>query len=116
MNSVPAKVDVYAELPDGKFSYQKWRNILEGFRMNDFYGHLEYFTAILNIFTAIWYILWSSGIFCSHMVNIFPVLVRCTKKNLATLIFKIGVKFWNLVVSTGLISVNLCNSVRVDGA
>jgi hypothetical protein len=37
-----------------------------------FYGHLVYFVVI-------WYILWSFGIF-------FPVLVSCTKKNLATLL------------------------------
>jgi amino acid permease len=36
-----------------------------------FYGHLKYFMAIR-------YILWSFGIF-------LPVLVFCTKKNLATL-------------------------------
>jgi hypothetical protein len=43
------------------------------------YVHLVYFTAIGNItHIAIWYILWSFGIF-------FPVLVCCTKKNLATL-------------------------------
>jgi hypothetical protein len=35
-----------------------------------------------------WYILWSIGIFYGHLVYfmaIFPVLVFCTKKNLATL-------------------------------
>jgi hypothetical protein len=37
-----------------------------------FYGYRKYFMAI-------WYILWSFGIF-------FPVLVCCTKKNLATLV------------------------------
>jgi hypothetical protein len=50
-------------------------------------------------FMAIWYILWSFGIFCGHLVYFeviwyilgsfgifFPVLVSCTKKNLATLI------------------------------
>jgi hypothetical protein len=36
-----------------------------------FYAHLVYFMPI-------WYILWSFGTF-------FPVLVSCTKKNLATL-------------------------------
>jgi hypothetical protein len=30
--------------------------------------------------------LWSLGIFCGHLVNFFPVLVPCTKKNLATLV------------------------------
>jgi hypothetical protein len=46
-----------------------------------FYDHLVYFAAIGNILhMAIWYILWSFGIF-------FPVLVVCcTKKNLATLV------------------------------
>jgi hypothetical protein len=41
------------------------------------YVHLVYFTAIWFIFVAFWYILWLFGIF-------FPVLVCCTKKNLAT--------------------------------
>jgi hypothetical protein len=36
------------------------------------YGHLPYFMAI-------WYIFWLFGAF-------FPVLVRCSKKNLATLV------------------------------
>jgi hypothetical protein len=50
-----------------------------------FYGHLVYFMDI-------WDILWSFGIFYEHWVHVFygnlvyfPVLVRCTKKNLATL-------------------------------
>jgi hypothetical protein len=42
------------------------------------YGHLVYFTAI-------WYILCTFGLFYSHLVYFFPVLVCCTKKNLATL-------------------------------
>jgi hypothetical protein len=56
-----------------------------------FYGHLEHLTGI-------WYILWSLGTFCGHLVCIymviwyilwsfgiyFPVLVFCTKKILAT--------------------------------
>jgi hypothetical protein len=41
-------------------------------------GHLLYFTAIWYILWPFWYILWSFGIF-------FPVLVLCTRKNLATL-------------------------------
>jgi hypothetical protein len=44
-----------------------------------FYGHLVYFTAILVYFVAIWYNSWLFGIF-------FPILVDCTKKNLATLL------------------------------
>jgi hypothetical protein len=57
---------------------------LEGFGMVNvgiFCGHLEYLTAI-------WYILWPFGTFCGH----FPVLVCCTKKNLATLLRTIKVK------------------------
>jgi hypothetical protein len=46
-----------------------------------FYGHLENFTDIWDIFMTIWYILYSFGTF-------FPVLVSWTKKNLATLIWK----------------------------
>jgi hypothetical protein len=47
-----------------------------------FCGHLVYVVAI-------WYILWPFGIFCGHLAYfmvIFPVLVCCPKKNLATLI------------------------------
>jgi hypothetical protein len=42
-----------------------------------FYGHLVYFKAF-------WYILLPSGTFYGHLVY-FSDLVRCTKKNLATL-------------------------------
>jgi hypothetical protein len=45
---------------------------------------LVYFMAIWSIFRPFWYILWRLGIFCNHLV-IFPVLVYCTTKNLATL-------------------------------
>jgi hypothetical protein len=50
-----------------------------------FYDHLVYFAAIC-------YTLWPFGIFCGNLVYfmviwyIFPVLVCCTKKNLATLV------------------------------
>jgi hypothetical protein len=46
---------------------------------------------ILTYFMAIWNILMTLGIFYNHLVHfmfiwyIFPVLVSCTKKNLATL-------------------------------
>jgi hypothetical protein len=43
-----------------------------------FNGHLVYFTAI-------WCILWTFGLFCSNLY-MYPVLVYCTKKNLATLL------------------------------
>jgi hypothetical protein len=42
-------------------------------------GHLEYLTAI-------GYTLWQFGTFCGHWVYFPPVLVCCTKKNLATLV------------------------------
>jgi hypothetical protein len=69
-----------------------------------FYGHLVHFTDIWFIllpfgsfychlvhFTAIWFILLTFGTHCGHLVYfvviwyIFPVLVCCTTKNLATL-------------------------------
>jgi hypothetical protein len=55
--------------------------ILKGLAMEDvgiFYGHLVYFIAIKNIF----------GNLVNFMViwHIFPILVCCTKKNLATLV------------------------------
>jgi hypothetical protein len=71
--------DVRTGLPDGLFSNQKsqFGKILEGLILENvvpfgiFYGHLGYFMTI-------WYTLCSFGTF-------FPVLVSCTKKNLATL-------------------------------
>jgi hypothetical protein len=59
----------------GKF----WR-ALDGENVDVFYSHLEYFTHIRDI-------LWIFDTFCVHLVNtFFPVLVSCTKKNLATLL------------------------------
>jgi hypothetical protein len=58
-----------------QFGYNLER--LRNENVGEFYGHLEYFTAI-------WYTFWP-------LVNvvviwyIFPVLVYCVKKNLATL-------------------------------
>jgi hypothetical protein len=37
-------------------------------------------------FMDIWSILWTFGIFCGNLVHFSPVLVNCTKKNLATLV------------------------------
>jgi hypothetical protein len=51
------------------------------------------FSAHLKYVTAIWYILWSFGIFYGHLVILWSfginsaVLVSCAKKNLATLLF-----------------------------
>jgi hypothetical protein len=45
---------------------------------------LVYFMTISSI-VAIWYILWPFGILQGYLVH-FPVLVCCTKKNLATLL------------------------------
>jgi hypothetical protein len=61
-------------LPDGLFSNQK-----------------SQFGKIFIYFMAIWNILWRLGIFYDHLVHfvfiwyIFPVLVSCAKKHLATL-------------------------------
>jgi hypothetical protein len=60
------------------FSYQKFHfgNILEGFEMENvgiINDHFVYFVVIWYILQAIWYILWSFGIFCGHLVYIFPV-------------------------------------------
>jgi hypothetical protein len=52
---------------------------------------------ILVKIMAIWSLLRPFGIFCAHLVyfmvilNIFPVLVCCTKKNLATLTHSIEI-------------------------
>jgi hypothetical protein len=43
---------------------------------------------MLVYFTVIWYILWPLGIAYGNLVYFFPVLVRCPKKNLATLLVK----------------------------
>jgi hypothetical protein len=53
----------------GSCDWKSWHNY---WPFGLFYGHWKYFMAI-------WYILWSFGIFV-------PVLVSCTKKNLATLL------------------------------
>jgi hypothetical protein len=70
-----------------------WVNFGVSFAMKvvfKFYGHFVYFTAI-------WYILGQFGIFCGYF-GIFPVLVCCTKKNLATLCFnEINLYFWSIV-------------------
>jgi hypothetical protein len=57
---------------------------------------LVYFKGNLVYFKAFWYILLSlGGIFCYHLLYLwlfgifFPVLVCCTKKNLATLVRKV---------------------------
>jgi hypothetical protein len=50
---------------------------------------------MLSYFMAVWSILQPFGIFCGHLVYfmviwyIFPVLVCCAKKNLATLLLTI---------------------------
>jgi hypothetical protein len=63
------------------FVFKPKIKILQGLAMDDvaiFYDHFGLFYGHWKYFMAIWNILWSFGIF-------FPVLVCCTKKNLATL-------------------------------
>jgi hypothetical protein len=50
-----------------------------------FYGHLEYFTDIWNILRTlgVFYDLYAQFV---TILDIFPVLVYCLKKNLATLL------------------------------
>jgi hypothetical protein len=70
-------------LPDGLFSNQKSHcgEIVEDLRMEN-----------VEIFYGIWNILCTFEISCEHLVHfvlicyIFPFLVSCTKKNLATLL------------------------------
>jgi hypothetical protein len=95
-------------LPDGIFSNQKYKfgqisECLEMKAVGKVGGHLVYllpfglFTAIWSIYCHLVYLL-PFGIFCVHMIYfvvilvyflsfwyICPVLVCCTKKNLATL-------------------------------
>jgi hypothetical protein len=76
-------------LPDGIFSNQKFQFglILEGLAMED----VGICMTILSILRST-YILWPFGTFCDNLVHfviiwyIFPVLVCCTEKNLATLL------------------------------
>jgi hypothetical protein len=49
---------------------------------------------ILVHLMPIWYILWPFGIFCGHLVYFSPVLVCCSKKNPATLIWMHFLLFW----------------------
>jgi hypothetical protein len=70
-------------LPDGLFSNQKFKvgKILEGLAIEDdgmdILRSFVIFYGLLVKFMVIWYI--------------FPVLVSCTKKNLATLVQIVGV-------------------------
>jgi hypothetical protein len=59
----------------GKF----WRVLYVMENLGIFYDHLVNYTAIGNI-------LWPFGIFYGHFGIFSPVLVYCTKKNLATLL------------------------------
>jgi hypothetical protein len=75
---------------------------LDGLAMEDdgiFYGHLVHFTVFC-------YILWTFGIF-------FPILVFCTKKNLATLPESPGENFLDLLTCRQ-ISDNVLKSVEVN--
>jgi hypothetical protein len=53
----------------------------------------------INVFMAVWNSLQTLGIFCDHLVLfvliccIFPVLVQCSKNNLATLLLKSNASF-----------------------
>jgi hypothetical protein len=64
-----------------------------------FYDHLVHFSAIGNI-------LWLFGMFRGHLVNFFPVLVFCAKKNLTTLINGRNEKMENYLAArdTGFLS------------
>jgi hypothetical protein len=50
---------------------------------------LWYIFGLLSIFLAVWYILWYLVCIC-----IFPVLVCCSKNNLATLRWNLKCRFW----------------------
>jgi hypothetical protein len=50
----------------------------------EFHGHLVFFVAILVYF-------------CGHVCVYFPVLVCCTKKNLATLVSNVNHYFFDLL-------------------
>jgi hypothetical protein len=78
-------------LPDSIFAYQKsplnWKcwNIL--CQLGIFYDHLEYFMIIWNIlWSSGTYILWYRGLLYVCRFLYSPVLVCCTKKNLAALV------------------------------
>jgi hypothetical protein len=51
------------------------------FKLKSFGGKM------LIYYIAIWNILRTFDTLCVHLVHIFPVLVSCTKKNLATLVY-----------------------------
>jgi hypothetical protein len=63
----------------------------KNFNLDKFLRVLQW--KILVYYMAMWSILWLFNIFCGHLVYfmviwyIFPVLVCCTTKNLATLCF-----------------------------
>jgi hypothetical protein len=72
-----------SRLPDGIFSDQNFPKCVKF--LGPCNGRCRSILRYLVYFTAIWQILWSFGTF-------FPVLVCCTKENLAALIF-IGICF-----------------------
>jgi hypothetical protein len=86
-----------AGLPDGLFSNQKsqFGKNSQGLRLENidiFYGHLEYFMDI-------WDMLLPFGTVClCSFCTFFPVLVSCTKKNLATLL---GRTQWSRFLGSG---------------
>jgi hypothetical protein len=68
-------------LPDGIFSYQKNSDYLKSLGVGTFWYILRtsgIFWSYLENVMAVWYILWPFGV-------LFPILVYCTKENLATL-------------------------------
>jgi hypothetical protein len=61
------------------FSKQKYQSYSNLYGFGIFYGNLIYFAII-------WHVLWQIDIFYGHLVSVlFPVLVCCFMKNLATL-------------------------------
>jgi hypothetical protein len=69
-------------LPDFQTQNPNLGKFLHGLAMEDvgvLYVHLVGLTAIC-------YILWPFGLFSAYLVHLFPVLVCCRKRNLATLV------------------------------
>jgi hypothetical protein len=92
----------------------KYGRVLQSKMLAYFYGHLVYFTAI-------WYTLWSFGIYFPVLVHykanfvviwyIFSVLVCCSTKNLATLQWTMHLKEGEKVdreADAFIIASNLC--------
>jgi hypothetical protein len=89
--------------------------------LDKFWRALEW-KRIIIYFMFIWNILWRFGLFNDHLVHfvfiwyIFPGLVSCTKKTLATLVFNPHSKARNSIIKKIILHKKCAAIVRVQVA